>query len=253
MKNPLSTQSLCDWLRSHPVDPDLDKYRHLIIEQENRLRFPLPSTQFYYIMDIKTGQMLYVSESIRHVLGYDPYDLNDLEMFYEAVHPQDLSLTCLAVFKSLSFAYKFRDTLPMEGMFSMDCRVRHRQGHWVRIKRDNSLYRRDRFGNPALTITWCTDITSYKQSSIVTFDYKGPSYPGLVFPDDELLEAGRILTPREIEIIRHIANGDCSKEIADALNLSVHTVHTHRRRMLKKINANNSHQLIRFAQEHNLL
>ncbi len=253
MRIPRSPQSLFEWLRSHPVDPDLDKYRHHLVKQEYYFQFPLPSSQFYYIMDIKSGRMVYVSDTIRHVLGYDPYDLNDLEMFYEAVHRDDLSLTCLAVYKSLSYAYKFSDSIPLEGVFSMDCRMRHRKGHWVRIKRDNALFRRDRFGNPALTITWCTDITRFKRSSLVAFEYKGPALPGLVFPDDELMEAGRILSAREIEILRGIANGDGSKKIADHLNLSVHTVNTHRRRMLRKIDAANSHQLIRFAQENDLL
>ncbi len=59
------------------------------------------------------------------------------------------------------------------------------------------------------------------------------------FPDDELLNMGHHLTTREFEIIKMIDAGLCSKEIADKLCISLHTVNTHRRNTLKK--SNNDH------------
>lgn len=61
------------------------------------------------------------------------------------------------------------------------------------------------------------------------------------------------LSPREIEIIRFVAQGKSAKEIADELFLSLHTVDTHRRNILVKLNLKNIADLTRFAFENHLL
>lgn len=52
------------------------------------------------------------------------------------------------------------------------------------------------------------------------------------------------LTAREIEILKFLAQGYTSKRISEACEISVLTVQTHRRNMLKKMQLVNSHQLI---------
>jgi len=55
------------------------------------------------------------------------------------------------------------------------------------------------------------------------------------------------LTPKELEIIRLIAEGRITKEIAEILFISVHTVNTHRKNIFKKLNIKNSSELIMLA------
>jgi DNA-binding NarL/FixJ family response regulator len=44
------------------------------------------------------------------------------------------------------------------------------------------------------------------------------------------------LTKRETEILKNLASGFSTKKIADLLNLSPHTVHSHRKNIIKKLN-----------------
>ncbi len=60
-------------------------------------------------------------------------------------------------------------------------------------------------------------------------------------------ERGRRVTPRELEIIRHIAEGMTSKEIADRLGTSLKTVETHRQNIFRKLELGNAAQLVRYA------
>jgi DNA-binding NarL/FixJ family response regulator len=62
-----------------------------------------------------------------------------------------------------------------------------------------------------------------------------------------------LLTRREKEIIKLIANGLSSKKIAEELELSFYTVETHRKNILHKIELNNTAELIRFASESGLV
>ena len=55
------------------------------------------------------------------------------------------------------------------------------------------------------------------------------------------------LSQREIEIISYIKKGNSSKEIADALNISVKTVEVHRYNVLKKLNLKNAAALVNFV------
>ncbi|MCW3464212.1 response regulator transcription factor [Chitinophaga nivalis] len=61
------------------------------------------------------------------------------------------------------------------------------------------------------------------------------------------------LTGREIEIIRLIASGKGNKEMATLLNLSGHTIHTHRRNIMKKLQLHSVAALCNFAMEKGII
>jgi DNA-binding NarL/FixJ family response regulator len=56
-----------------------------------------------------------------------------------------------------------------------------------------------------------------------------------------------LLTSREREVLTLIAEGKTNKEIANALNLSVYTVESHRGSVMEKLNLHNTGDIVRFA------
>lgn len=54
-------------------------------------------------------------------------------------------------------------------------------------------------------------------------------------------------TPREIEIIQHLCDGQSAKEVGDKLNVSHRTIETHRNNILRKLGFNNTAELIKYA------
>jgi len=61
------------------------------------------------------------------------------------------------------------------------------------------------------------------------------------------------LSDREKEIIKHLADGLNSKAIANALFISEHTVRTHRRNIMHKLNVKTSAALIKLAIEKEII
>lgn len=59
--------------------------------------------------------------------------------------------------------------------------------------------------------------------------------------------AGVNLTARELEILQLTAKGHSSKEIASMLYLSLHTVYTHRKNIMKKLDLNSASEMILYA------
>jgi DNA-binding NarL/FixJ family response regulator len=90
--------------------------------------------------------------------------------------------------------------------------------------------------------------------SLNPFDAEGSCHAGLVA--DQLLEntlvfntenGDIILTKRESEILSQIAAGLTNKQIAKRLSRSERTIEYHRNRLMRKLSAHNSAQLVRRA------
>ena len=78
---------------------------------------------------------------------------------------------------------------------------------------------------------------------------RAPSAPAAPDHDAELDQ----LTPREREVLRHLARGYMYKEIALRLGISVKTVEAHVSAVLRKLQLSSRHQLSQWAAERRLL
>jgi DNA-binding NarL/FixJ family response regulator len=71
-------------------------------------------------------------------------------------------------------------------------------------------------------------------------------------PVAEVDEDLAALTPREREVLQHVARGYTYREIAERLHISIKTVETHVSSVLRKLQLANRHQLSRWAAEHGI-
>ncbi|MDG2450563.1 MAG: response regulator transcription factor [Saprospiraceae bacterium] len=61
------------------------------------------------------------------------------------------------------------------------------------------------------------------------------------------------LTERERDVLTQFASGKLAKEISSELNVSIHTVYTHRKNIMKKLKLNSPVQLVMFAVNNGLV
>ena len=88
--------------------------------------------------------------------------------------------------------------------------------------------------------------------------YQGKKYfknkiSDLLINDMSAPSTDRILTDRELTIVRMVADGKITKEIADELCISVRTVETHRSKIMKKLDVSNASEMIRLASAKKLI
>ena len=81
----------------------------------------------------------------------------------------------------------------------------------------------------------------------------GETQPDKSLQRDFVSCQGVKISHRELEIIRLISEGYSTKEIAEVLFLSTHTVTTHRKNILAKLNVNNTAGLVMYAVKNSLL
>ena len=71
--------------------------------------------------------------------------------------------------------------------------------------------------------------------------------------NDQKSEDNIQISPRELEVLKHIVEGWSNKMIGDIMYVSESTVNTHRYHIMKKLNAKNSADLVRIAFSKNLI
>jgi two-component system response regulator NreC len=88
---------------------------------------------------------------------------------------------------------------------------------------------------------------SFLYPSVTTTVLEQLRQPGVEPPQEE-----EALTPREDEILRRVADGETSRQIALALGISVKTVEWHRGNLMSKLGVRSVAELVRFAIDHGL-
>ncbi|MBV8070321.1 MAG: response regulator transcription factor [Acidobacteriaceae bacterium] len=84
--------------------------------------------------------------------------------------------------------------------------------------------------------------------------YISPAVSGALLSDyrKNVTDPLDLLSNREREVLKFIAEGKTNKEIAAILNLSVYTVDSHRGKVMEKLNLHSTGELVRFALKHGL-
>ena len=63
----------------------------------------------------------------------------------------------------------------------------------------------------------------------------------------------KVLTEREVEVLRHLAEGSTVREVAAILDLSPKTVDAHKTNLMRKLNIHSRLELFRYANRHKLI
>lgn len=84
--------------------------------------------------------------------------------------------------------------------------------------------------------------------------YPGPALPGnsSTPPNDDPFLLQYKLTPKEVQIIKLIKEGNATKQVATLLELSTYTIETHRKNINRKLSVRSTAELIAMAHKLNI-
>lgn len=85
------------------------------------------------------------------------------------------------------------------------------------------------------------------RSASVYERYICPKATELILNQRQEEEKPDILTATEIEILKSIAQGKTSKDIASERISSIHTINTHKKNIFRKLKVNTAHEAIKYA------
>jgi len=238
------------FISSMIFDPWLHIYHPQLLRGINRKSFMILPNQFLYFYDFYERQMIHYNANIKKILGYDQED--DFSFLYNLIHPADRVMVYFFTLKSLQFGDSKYKAKPFQDTFTIDFRIKHKNGSYLRILRQTGSAAIDKQNNMVISYSLNTDITNIKSTSGIGADYTGNTL-GYISPNKELLAIKSIFSKREKQILYHLCNGKTSAQISEILYISKHTVDTHRRNMLKKAMLRNTPELIIYALENELI
>jgi DNA-binding CsgD family transcriptional regulator len=204
------------------------------------------------VFDTYKKEHIFYSPNFSSILGYDIDEIIEQghEFLDSKIHEEDYvelmknGVTLLKLFYQLSTEEKKDYKLVNE------YRVLNASNRYIRVLEQHQALELDKHGNIWLTLS-TVDISPDQDSTEKMRSQLLNIRTGKIIPFKEtnsLSDNSNVsLTQRELEILQLVKGGYLSKEISDKLSISVHTVNTHRQRLLGKLNANNSMEAVVFA------
>lgn len=179
-------------------------------------------------------------------------DSSDEDIIYNRIHPEDLVDKRMLEFEF----FKFIDLLPGDDKlkYKATCRfrIKNRTGEYVYVNNSTRIMRPSPRGRIWL-ILCCYDLAPVQEPAPGITPHIVNNTSGEIIDMKLSDKRSHILTTREKEILNLIRIGKPSKQIADALGISVNTVNRHRQNILGKLSVGNSLEAVMAAAAMKLL
>jgi DNA-binding CsgD family transcriptional regulator len=176
----------------------------------------------------------------------------DTDNVSDRIHPDDMPAVWKNAVSAMRYAIQHRENVN-DLKFIEEYRICNATGKFVRVIEQQSILETDSAGNIWLALSvldLSPDQNPLKAVKYGIVSKKGNSFLPVM---KSRLEDCKSLSPREIEILHMVKEGQLSKEISEHLRISVHTVNTHRQRILEKLDVDNSMEAVKYASELGLL
>jgi DNA-binding CsgD family transcriptional regulator len=214
-------------------------------------------------------KLLFLDDSFQSLSGYLPEKIKEggMDFWFSLIHPDDNEQISEKIIEShrLLATHGFNEKEPSPLVLTY--RIKHANGQWVWIRDTKYLVSfsekiidkvlgkfEEVLPEPGTETALkkkleeeksCTQLLEFalvhqhdKRKQVLDPEHAGKDKP---------VAALSSLTRREKEILQLIAEGLSTKIIAGKCNISIHTVETHRRHLLEKLQVKNSMELIKEA------
>jgi DNA-binding CsgD family transcriptional regulator len=199
--------------------------------------------QFFLIGNLIHMKVIYTSKKSKDLIGIEPENV-DPASFLNSVHPDDLTRLVLSRTKLLTLGVELFVAKKGIAVISSTLRFQGSSGNYINQLVQCYLFYAGAPFSTVFILQVNTDISQIKKIRHGYHYYTGDDVSFFRYPDESLLLIGNIFSDREFEIIKLVSEGLNSEQIANKIFLSVHTIETHRRNILKKSNKSSIVELI---------
>ncbi|MEP5254061.1 MAG: LuxR C-terminal-related transcriptional regulator [Winogradskyella arenosi] len=227
--------------------PFLEKHIKKFIELDEYLPY---SSTFFCVTNTQSLTFEYVSKNYKSCLGLDPEELKQRGMryFWSRIHPDDVEPWIQSLNGLMEFTL---EKIPVnkrgDTNYTWNFRLKNSEGNYVNVVQNTTPLIFGSEGKPIIGLAHYTvldaglkmDISASAKILNANNEYETQYFNNF---SQKLLQ-GRI-SNRERDVIRLLVLNQSSKAISEKLNISSHTVDTHRRNILKKLNISSTGELV---------
>ncbi len=204
-----------------------------------------------WVLHAGTGKYDHVGNCLPRLLGYAPetFTTGGAEFTRRLLHPADAGPLAELKDRTAEFLRRLPPPQRIGYQCNYDYRLRKSDGTYLRLLEQSTVLQINSHGEITHLAALCADITHWKRDEVLTatvLSSAGDTCLVCTSADREL-PRHLLLSKREKEILDLIGAGYSSQAIADRLFISLHTVNTHRRNLIRKTNAKTGNGLVRYA------
>ena len=210
-----------------------------------------------WLADLHKASYIFISDNIKDILGHDK------EAFYKDGLKKTITLfpeiqNEILLKKIFPTMFDFFDKYALSGDLenikaSYPSLIMCGDGKNRWFLHQATIVKLDESNRPHIMMKLVMDIDDIKKEDNIPFviskKNEGGSYQTIFSETYVTSMNGEKLSSRELEILKMIKEGKTSKDIGQVLCLSVHTIKTHRKNMMKKLQASGAFDLIRKAEK----
>jgi DNA-binding CsgD family transcriptional regulator len=212
-----------------------------------------PAPRFYLVANLHTYRYDYVGKGQSLLTGYDNEYVSKKGIYFQLdqIHPDDADYIIKQAYplfdKTInSFAPEERKNILMQSNY----RFKHKDGHYVHLMEQIWEMKADGEGNRQLMLIHIYELPMiHPFSGNITMKKLQPDQTYQTLYSEEYPEPKKEvpLSPREKEVISLLAEGYNSEQIGERLSISYHTVSTHRKNILQKLEVKSTNELIAYG------
>ena len=234
------------------------EYLGNIIEQHiNKLReldkYLPPSQSFFIVTNTSKQNYEFVSKNFEYALGHDRIKMTEIGVpyWFSKFHPEDLPIWLKLLEDLMIFTMTEIDVAERERIcYTWNFRVENNSGKYFNITEHQSPTYFDEQGKPIIGIAHSSITGNGKKRPIIGIAKllnENDEYETIYYKNysQKLLTAS--LTHRELDIVRLLSLNYSSKEIGHKLFISLQTVGTHRKNILRKLDFNSTQELVQYC------
>lgn len=217
----------------------LDKHKPWLEELD---RF---SSAAISVFDLNRKTHVYISGLYRKRLGLPDHKQEGPEGFDQLMHPDDLLIATKSGLHFLKMTIDLKPEERKDFKLVSEFRIRKSKGSWMRMIEQQQILETDPCGNIWLALS-TVDVSPNQNTDEPMTCRLVNHRTGEITPyatGNNFFQ----LTRREKEILLLISDGFTSKLIAERLNISIHTVNTHRQNIIEKLAVSNTAEAVRMA------
>lgn len=227
--------------------PSLEEHISKIIELD---RFLPHNSTFFCITNTQDLKFEYISKNMYPCIYIDPdkFISDAMKYFWSRIHPDDVEHWLSALNALMEFTIKEIPNNKRHRMtYRWNYRFKNGKGEYVNIIQNTTPLDFDKQQKPIIGLAHYT-VVDFGIKLDVTASAKylneNNEYETLYFNSFNKKLLSNTISNRERDIIRLLVLDYTSKVIAQKLNISVNTVDTHRRNILKKLNLSSTGELV---------
>ncbi|WP_343330192.1 helix-turn-helix transcriptional regulator [Polaribacter staleyi] len=210
------------------------------------------NTTFFCITNTVYQSFEYISKNFTACTGISNNELEKggMDYFWSLFHPDDIKpwLTCLQSLMTFTMN-DLTDEKRSRMSYTWNYRIKNSKGNYITIIQNTTPLQFDKDQKPIIGLAHYTVLEGNLNMDICAcakYLNGKNEYETLFYKNVSSENLLNVISHRERDIIRLLLTHKTSNKIASDLNISKHTVDTHRRNILKKLDLNSTYELVNY-------